>query len=99
MPKRSQTPLSGVPPLSFLYYRVFSSGGLVLDLDENDDFLGLEIIDALQNTTLDTDELNRIGDAEIKFERNEEFICVEIVITVDSVKNFISSQYPASAPA
>lgn len=70
--------------------------GYVLDLDSKGEFLGLEIIDASQKTPLSKKELERIDDAEVKFTRSEEAVKVQLVLTIDSRKNIISSQYPVA---
>lgn len=70
--------------------------GYVLDLDSKGEFLGLEIIDASQKTPLSKKELERIEDAEVKFTRSEEAVKVQLVLTIDSRKNIISSQYPVA---
>ena len=68
--------------------------GYVLDLDSEGEFLGLEIIDASQRTPLSKEELGSIEDAVVKFTRSEEAVKVQLVLTIDSRKNVISSQYP-----
>ena len=74
-------------------------GGFVLDLDSEDEFLGLEIIDASQKTPLDKEDLDNVNDVEVNFERNEEVVRIEIVLEIDSSRNVISSQYPAASMA
>lgn len=81
------------------FERSLELGGFVLDLDQEDKFLGLEIIDASQKTPLDPSELERISDVEVNLEKNEDFIRIEIVLSIDSMKSVISSQYPVSASA
>lgn len=70
--------------------------GYVLDLDSEGEFLGLEIIDASQRTPLSKEELGSIEDAEVKFTRTEDAVKVQLVLTIDSRKNVISSQYPVA---
>ncbi|MFB6213867.1 MAG: hypothetical protein ABEJ07_04880 [Candidatus Nanohaloarchaea archaeon] len=73
--------------------------GFVLDLDSDGGFLGLEIVDVSQKVPLSREELERIEDAEVRFESGEDYIAVQIVLTIDSSKNVISSRYPAGAIA
>jgi len=74
-------------------------GGFILDLDPESDFIGLEIIDASQKISLTKEELNKIDSAEVKYEKNDEVIRIELILEIDSTKNVISSQYPSSALA
>lgn len=68
--------------------------GYVLDLDSEGEFLGLEIIDASQRTPLSKEELGSIEDAGVNFTKSEEAVKVQVILTIDSRKNIISSQYP-----
>ncbi|MFB6144661.1 MAG: DUF2283 domain-containing protein [Candidatus Nanohaloarchaea archaeon] len=70
--------------------------GFVLDLDSEGEFLGLEIIDASQKTQLSKEELGSIEDAEVNFTRSEEAVKVQLVLTIESRKNVISSLYPVA---
>lgn len=81
------------------FERNIELGGFIIDLDAEDDFIGLEIIDASQKISLTKEELDKIDGAEIKHERNDEVIHVELILEIDSTKNVISSQYPSSAIA
>ena len=70
--------------------------GFIVDLDSEGEFLGLEIIDASQKTPLSKEELQNIQEVEVNFSVNEEVARVEIVLTIDSSRNVISSQFPAA---
>lgn len=70
--------------------------GYVLDLDSEGEFLGLEIIDASQRTPLSKEELGSIENAEVEFTRTDDAVKVQLVLTIDSRKNVISSQYPVA---
>lgn len=74
-------------------------GGYVLDLNSEQEFLGLEIIDASQNTPLDGNDLNNINDADVNLVKTEDYIRIEVRFTVDNHQNMITSQYPTSAYA
>ncbi len=79
--------------------RSIELGGYVLDLDTDSQFLGLEIIDASQNTPLDRDDLAKIHDANINLVKTDEYLRIEIRFSIDNHQNMISSQYPASVCA
>jgi uncharacterized protein YuzE len=79
------------------YARSRELGGYVLDLDEDDRFLGMEVIDASQRTPLAQDELVGIADAEVSLERTDEYVRVTIEVSVDGERSTITSQYPAMA--
>lgn len=79
--------------------RSIELGGYVLDLDRDSEFLGLEIIDASQNTPLDRDDLTNINNVDVTLVKTDEYIRIELRFTVDNHQNMISSQYPASSYA
>ena len=79
--------------------RSLELGGIVLDLDNENEFLGVEIIDASQKTPLSKQDLENIEDVEIDFFRDDEIIRVKLVLTVGGRKNSITSQYPSEVLA
>ncbi|MFB6099706.1 MAG: hypothetical protein ABEK16_00400 [Candidatus Nanohalobium sp.] len=74
-------------------------GGFVLDLDSDSEFLGLEIIDASQKTPLTREELQDIQEAEVELEKQEDYIRINVTVTLNTGKSVISSQYPRTATA
>lgn len=75
------------------YNESLESEGFVLDLDSSSDFLGLEIIDASQKTSLTREELSAVEDAEVRIEREEEVIRANLAISLSSGETVISRQY------
>lgn len=79
-------------------------GGFVLDLDRDENFLGLEIIDVSQKIGLDRDELEKVNeidpdDLEVSLQKDGEAIIVRVKMTLGSTETVISSRYPESASA
>lgn len=74
--------------------RNIESGCFIVDLDSDDEFLGLEIVDISQKLSIDKTELEKIQDAEVKFEKDEEVLRIELVLWINDNKNIISSQHP-----
>lgn len=70
--------------------------GFVVDLDSDNEFLGLEIIDASQKTPLSKEELKKIDEVEVKFSMDDEVVRIEVVLEIEDSKSTISSQYPAA---
>lgn len=81
------------------YSNTIELGGYVLDLDTDNDFLGLEIIDASQNTPFDKSELSQISDVDATLVKTDEYIRIELRFMIDNHQNMITSQYPAVSPA
>ena len=81
------------------FSRNLELGGFILDLDSEDNFLGLEIVDASNKIALNQDELSNIEDVEVNLEKDEELMRIEIILWINDKKNVISSQYPSSAIA
>lgn len=81
------------------FSRNLELGGFILDLDSEDNFLGLEIVDASNKIALNQDELSNIENVEVNLEKDEELMRIEIILWINDKKNVISSQYPSSAIA
>ena len=79
--------------------RSIELGGIVLDINKEGGFLGVEIIDASEKTPLTREDLKNIDNAEIRYTKDEEKIKVELDLTIQGRKNTITSQYPAKATA
>ncbi|MDY6778486.1 MAG: hypothetical protein SVU32_07495 [Candidatus Nanohaloarchaea archaeon] len=79
--------------------RSLELGGFVLDLDSNDRFLGLEIIDATQKLALTADELSSIDDATISLDRHDDVLRVRVELIINGQRSTITSQYPQPATA
>jgi len=74
-------------------------GGYILDLDSNSEFLSLEIIDASQKTPLTRKKLGEIQEAEVEIKKQDEYVKIDLTLTLDNGKSIISSQYPRTAMA
>lgn len=81
------------------YSESLELGGFILDLNTKSEFLGLEIIDASQKTPLSREELENIRKAEVEIEKQDEYLRINLTVTLNTGKSVISSQYPRKATA
>lgn len=76
------------------------AGGFVLDLDTEERFMGLEVIDASQKLGVPAELLAAIEDAEMSIEKGEDHIRVTVVLTTtDGQQIPITSQYQRTVSA
>lgn len=69
-------------------------GNFVVDISHEGDVIGVEIIDASENTPLSREELSHITDAEIRVKYHNEYMVVAIFAYTDGSKNVLSSTVP-----
>lgn len=81
------------------YSETLELDGFVLDLDNQHEFLSLEIIDVSQKVPLSKKELNDIEEVEVKFEKKDDYIRISVTFNLEKGKSVISSQYPKTALA
>lgn len=81
------------------YSETLELDGFVLDLDKDLEFLGLEIIDVSQKIPLNKKELKDIQEAEVEFEKKDDYVRISVTFTLETGKSVISSQYPRTAIA
>lgn len=74
-------------------------GGYIIDLNNESELLGVEILDTSQKTPLTKKELEKIEDAELELEKEEKYLKVNITVYLEGNKNIISSQYPREVSA
>ena len=84
--------------------RSIELGGMVLDMDKEDRFLGLEIIEASQKLGIERDELQNLDgknvpESDLEFEMDDEIIRIKITLEIGNQKNVISSQFSRKASA
>ncbi|MFB6292049.1 MAG: hypothetical protein ABEI58_01495 [Candidatus Nanohaloarchaea archaeon] len=81
------------------YSESIEMGGFVLDIDSESGFLGLEIIDASQKTSMTREELRNIKDVELEMEKDKDYFRVQLRLKSEKGESRITSQYPRPAAA
>lgn len=69
----------------------------VVDFSEDEEILGVEIIDASEALPLTKEELGSISGADCYTERTDEFLKISVEIYIDGSKNVVSSNFPADS--
>lgn len=72
------------------YERSVDIANFVVDLDEDGNFLGLEVIGASERLPLTKDELTEVDDVEIEVRNDEGSMMVSIIMTQDNERTSLN---------